>query len=75
MEDGLVRRQAAPMGREERVFLPCSCWLADCVAMQNRLDDARTLFERAPGVANDVGLLSGEFHSRPSRTGLQRAKG
>lgn len=66
MEDGLVRRQAASMGQQEGVFLPCSCWLADCIAMQNRLDEARTLFERALGVANDVGLLSEEFHA-PSR--------
>ncbi len=66
MEDGLVRRQAAPMGPEEGVFLPCSCWLADCMGMQNRLEEARTLFERVLGVANDLGLLSEEFHA-PSR--------
>ena len=48
--------------REEGVFLPCSCWLADCMAMQDRHDEARALFERVLAVSNDVGLLSEEYH-------------
>ena len=67
MEGGLVRRQEAPWaGREEGVFLPCSCWLANCMAMQNRLPEARALFERVLAVSNDLGLLSEEYHV-PSR--------
>ena len=67
MEGGLVRRHEAPwLGREEGVFLPCSCWLADCMAMQNRPEEARALFERVLAVANDLGLLSEEYHV-PSR--------
>jgi GH15 family glucan-1,4-alpha-glucosidase len=67
MESGLVRRQEAPwLGREEGVFLPCSCWLADCMVMQNRLEEARALFERVLAVSNDLGLLSEEYHV-PSR--------
>jgi GH15 family glucan-1,4-alpha-glucosidase len=67
MEGGLVRRQeASGIGREEGVFLACSCWLADCMAMQNRHEEARTLFERVLAVSNDVGLLSEEYHV-PSR--------
>ncbi len=63
MEGGLVRRQeASGIGREEGVFLACSCWLADCMAMQNRHEEARTLFERVLAVSNDVGLLSEEYH-------------
>ena len=66
-EDGFVRRQAAPwIGREEGVFFPCSCWLADCPAMQGRCEEARALFERVLAVSNDVGLLSEEYHV-PSR--------
>jgi GH15 family glucan-1,4-alpha-glucosidase len=66
-EGGLVRRQEAPrLGREEGVFLPCSCWLANCMAMQNRLPEARALFERVLAVSNDLGLLSEEYHV-PSR--------
>ena len=67
MEGGFVRRQEAPwIGREEGVFLPCSCWLADCLTMQGRRDEARALFERALAVSNDLGLLSEEYHV-PSR--------
>ena len=56
MEEGFVRRQEAPwLGKEEGVFLPCSCWLADCLAMQGRHDEARALFERVLAVANDLG--------------------
>ena len=33
MEGGFVRRQEAPwLGKEEGVFLPCTCWLADGLA-------------------------------------------
>ena len=67
MEKGFVRRQEAPwFGREEGAFLACSCWLADCMVMQGRRDEARVLFERVLGVSNDVGLLSEEYHV-PSR--------
>jgi GH15 family glucan-1,4-alpha-glucosidase len=67
MEGGFVRRQEAPWRqREEAVFLPCSCWLADCMAMQNRHEKARALFERVLAVSNDLGLLSEEYHV-PSR--------
>ena len=63
MEGGFVRRQEAPwLRREEGVFLACSCWLADCMAMQNRHDEARALFERVLAVSNDVGLLSEGYH-------------
>ena len=67
MEDGFVRRQQAPwLGREEGVFLPCTCWLADGLALTGRRDEARALFERVLGVSNDLGLLSEEYHV-PSR--------
>ena len=68
IDGGRLRaRQEAPwIGREEGVFLPCSCWLADCLNMQGRRDEARALFERVLAVSNDVGLLSEEYHV-PSR--------
>lgn len=63
MEGGFVRRQEAPwLGKEEGVFLPCTCWLADGLAMAGRRDEARVLFERVLGVSNDLGLLSEEYH-------------
>jgi GH15 family glucan-1,4-alpha-glucosidase len=67
MEGGFVRRHAAPwFSREEGVFLPCTCWLADCLVMQNRREDARVLLERVLSVSNDLGLLSEEYRV-PSR--------
>jgi GH15 family glucan-1,4-alpha-glucosidase len=63
--DGLICRYATdgvdglPPG--EGVFLPCSFWLADNLAMLGREADARALFERLLGLANDVGLLAEEY--------------
>lgn len=45
----------------EGAFLACSFWLADNYVLQGRLDDARRLFERLLGLANDVGLLAEEY--------------
>ena len=67
MEGGLVRRKASKGdGRDEGAFLACSCWLADCMKMQGRDEAAAALLERVMSLANDVGLLSEEFHV-PSR--------
>ncbi|MEU2746527.1 glycoside hydrolase family 15 protein [Streptomyces collinus] len=45
----------------EGVFLVCSFWLADALYMTGCTKEARELFERLAGLANDVGLLSEEF--------------
>ncbi|WP_305097296.1 glycoside hydrolase family 15 protein [Croceibacterium aestuarii] len=42
----------------EGAFVAVSFWLAEVYHMQGRIDDARTLFERVLGRANDLGLLA-----------------
>ena len=75
VEDGLVARYRAdeentdvdglPPG--EATFLPCSFWLAQVYALQGRLDEAETLFERLLGLRNDLGLLSEEYDVKAGR--------
>jgi GH15 family glucan-1,4-alpha-glucosidase len=51
----------------EAAFIPCTCWLADCLALIGRNGDARALYEGVLAVRNDVGLLSEEFDTTAKR--------
>ncbi len=46
---------------EEGAFLPCSFWLAECLAHQGRIEDAREVFDRAVSTGNEQGLFSEEY--------------
>ncbi|AEI04010.1 glycosyl hydrolase family protein [Afipia carboxidovorans OM5] len=45
----------------EGAFLACTLWLADAYVLLGRVDDARELYLRVHGIANDLGLLSEEY--------------
>jgi GH15 family glucan-1,4-alpha-glucosidase len=51
----------------EGAFLPCTFWLADCLHLLGRKEDARETFERLLAIRNDLGLLSEEYDARVQR--------
>jgi GH15 family glucan-1,4-alpha-glucosidase len=66
MHGGLVHRYRTERAGDglppgEGAFLACSFWLADNYLLQGRTEEARKLFERLLGLANDVGLLAEEY--------------
>jgi GH15 family glucan-1,4-alpha-glucosidase len=64
--DGLVRRYIPDddldgMPGGEGVFLACSFWLVDNLALLGRHAEARALFARLLGFCNDLGLIAEEY--------------
>jgi GH15 family glucan-1,4-alpha-glucosidase len=65
--DGFVRRYEPSdagvdgIGEPEGVFLPCSFWMVEALALAGRRREAEALFERLLGLANDLGLFAEEY--------------
>jgi GH15 family glucan-1,4-alpha-glucosidase len=64
--DGFVSRYSTAvtddgLPGDEGQFLACSFWLVSALALNGRPDQARALFERLLGLANDLGLLAEEY--------------
>jgi GH15 family glucan-1,4-alpha-glucosidase len=71
-QDGLIRRypsnsQTDGLPPGEGLFLACSFWYLDNLALQGRMDEARDRFEILLGMANDVGLLAEEYDPEAGR--------
>ena len=73
-EDGLVLRYRSERAElvdglkaGEGAFLACSFWMADCLHLLGRHDDARRLFARLLQLRNDLGLLAEEYDSAAGR--------
>ncbi len=72
MEDGFVARYSPHsavdgMPHGESKFIVCTFWLADNYVLQNRIEDAKRLFEGLLKIRNDVGLLSEEYDPHAKR--------
>jgi GH15 family glucan-1,4-alpha-glucosidase len=64
--DGFVSRYSTAqtddgLTGDEGQFLACSFWLVSAMAMNGRTQEARGLFDRLTGLANDLGLLAEEY--------------
>ena len=72
-KDGFVQRYDATaaevdgIGEHEGVFIPCSFWMVEALALAGRRDEAQALFERLLDLANDVGLYAEEYDPDASR--------
>ena len=60
---GLLRRYEADDGLpgREGTFVACTFWLAEVLARQGRIEEARGAFDRAIATANGLGLFSEEY--------------
>ena len=73
-EDGFVLRYRTEdsggvdgLTGHEGAFLACSFWMADCLYLIGRYDDAHAMLDRLIGLRNDLGLLAEEYDVRAGR--------
>jgi GH15 family glucan-1,4-alpha-glucosidase len=61
LDDGGLLRRFLSDDVHEGAFLACSFWLAECLAHQGRIEEARAVFDRTMATSNDLGLFSEEY--------------
>lgn len=61
------RQEVDGLSGQEGAFLLCTLWLADNLALQGRMEEARELFDRVLALRNDVGLLSEQYDPSTGR--------
>ncbi|HXQ90907.1 MAG TPA: glycoside hydrolase family 15 protein [Acidimicrobiales bacterium] len=73
-EDGFVLRYRTEdtgavdgLRGHEGAFLACSFWMADCLYLIGRYDDAHAMLDRLIALSNDLGLLAEEYDVRAGR--------
>lgn len=64
--DGLLLRYRVERADDglsggEGVFLACTYWLAECLARQGNIEEARHVFDRVASTGNDLGLFAEEY--------------
>jgi GH15 family glucan-1,4-alpha-glucosidase len=62
-----TNREVDGIGEPEGVFLPCSFWMVEALALAGERNEAHVRFERLLGLANDVGLFSEEYDPTAQR--------
>ena len=70
--DGFVSRYSTAetddgLPGDEGQFLACSFWLVSALALNGRVEEARTLFDRLLALSNDLGLLAEEYDVKRQR--------
>jgi hypothetical protein len=70
--DGFVSRYSTAetddgLSADEGQFLACSFWLVSALALNGRVGEALTLFDRLLGLANDLGFLAEEYDVKRKR--------
>jgi GH15 family glucan-1,4-alpha-glucosidase len=60
---GVLRRFRQEDGEQSRegVFLLCSFWLVEVLALEGRVEEATELFDRLLGLGNDLGLFAEQY--------------
>jgi GH15 family glucan-1,4-alpha-glucosidase len=70
--DGFVSRYSTAatddgLPGDEGQFLACSFWLVSALALNGRVEQARSLFDRLVALKNDLGLLAEEYDVQRKR--------